>query len=254
MDAGLWDGVAGDYEAHSYGGEDGKYPANRFRAELVLEYMEGQSGRVLDAGCGTAYVGRQLLSDGFDVVCADYSEGMLCEASANPECGFVRCDVKQLPFQDDSFDYVMMLGVLPYVREDEGVYRGVHRVLRGGGVFIAAQYNREFMELLEDGGRVERVREALEAAGVDSSYAGSFNVGSETGHTMKFEDAAGYGEKIRSYGFIQERLYYYNFHVRPPGHHRPEDAAVRSDLERRLHDSKLGKTLAKTFLSVSRKV
>jgi len=261
----LWDSVAEEYEDHSYHGVRGCYPANKFRAEIVVDFLSNHKGRLLDAGCGPAYVGRQAVKMGYEVCCIDFSEKML-EYAENKMCeeglsaNFQHCSVCDMSvFEDQSFDVVMMLGVLPYINADDEIkaYSEVNRLLKQGGHFIAAQYNKKFMDSLKDKGRVKRFKKAFTEAGINvkdsRAYAQRFAEEDNEEYTMKFEDPEKYAEKLAAHGLKQLELHYYNFHVAPPSDFREEDTPTREKLERMFHDKKLGTQLAKTFLSISQK-
>lgn len=52
-------------------------------------------------------------------------------------------DVERLDFPEAAFDVVYSFGVLHHVPSSERAFQEVHRVLRPGGVFVGALYNRE---------------------------------------------------------------------------------------------------------------
>jgi ubiquinone/menaquinone biosynthesis C-methylase UbiE len=98
----------------------------------------GPFNRGLDVCCGTGAGLRVLQS-----VCqgpmigVDFSTGMLTEAaSAHPEATWVRADVRSLPF-DGACDVAVSFGALGHFRPAErpGLFAGVYRALRPGGVF-----------------------------------------------------------------------------------------------------------------------
>ncbi|PXY19465.1 class I SAM-dependent methyltransferase [Prauserella muralis] len=96
-------------------------------------------GRVLDAGCGpgdvTAELGSAAGPDGL-ALGVDVSDSMLARAvraHAEPNVGFVRADVRRLPFADATFDAVSCLAVLQLVPEPFRVLGELVRVLVPGG-------------------------------------------------------------------------------------------------------------------------
>jgi ubiquinone/menaquinone biosynthesis C-methylase UbiE len=98
----------------------------------------GPFGRGLDVCCGTGAGLRVLRS-----VCqgqitgVDFSTGMLAQARrAHPEAGWVRADVRALPFAG-AFDLAVSFGALGHFRPAErpALFDGVYRALRPGGVF-----------------------------------------------------------------------------------------------------------------------
>ena len=98
----------------------------------------GPFGPGLDVCCGTGAGMRVLTS-----VCqgrltgVDFSAGMLAQArSAHPDAGWVRADVRALPFAG-VFDLAVSFGALGHFlpAERPPLFAGVHRALRPGGVF-----------------------------------------------------------------------------------------------------------------------
>ena len=98
----------------------------------------GPFGRGLDVCCGTG-AGMRVLSS----VCqgpmtgVDFSTGMLARARrAHPDAGWVRADVRALPFAG-AFGLAVSFGALGHFlpAERPALFAGVYRALRPGGVF-----------------------------------------------------------------------------------------------------------------------
>jgi demethylmenaquinone methyltransferase / 2-methoxy-6-polyprenyl-1,4-benzoquinol methylase len=91
--------------------------------------------RVLDACCGTGDLAVAARAAGAgEIVGVDFSERMLERARRkDPELEWVQADVLALPFEDASFDAVVVgFGVRNVEDLDAGI-REFHRVLRPGG-------------------------------------------------------------------------------------------------------------------------
>jgi SAM-dependent methyltransferase len=99
----------------------------------------GPFGQGLDVCCGTgAGLGalRSLCRERITGV--DFSAGMLAQArGAHPDATLVRADVRRLPFRE-GFDLAATFGALGHFlpAERPGLFRGVHRALRPGGLFV----------------------------------------------------------------------------------------------------------------------
>ena len=98
----------------------------------------GPFGWGLDVCCGTGAGIRVLKSvcQG-PVMGVDFSTGMLARARrAHPDAGWVRADVRALPFAG-AFDLAVSFGALGHFlpAERPALFAGVYRALRPGGVF-----------------------------------------------------------------------------------------------------------------------
>jgi ubiquinone/menaquinone biosynthesis C-methylase UbiE len=121
--------------------------AYRRRTRLLLGYLELQDGeRVLDCGCGMGFhlmamqKLRKLELVGLDIDCdrLDWArrEGVEAELVAG--------EAEHLPFEDGSFDKVLMTEVLEHLRDDLAALREVARVLRPGGVVAISVPNARY--------------------------------------------------------------------------------------------------------------
>ncbi|ELA7315561.1 malonyl-ACP O-methyltransferase BioC [Vibrio alginolyticus] len=105
--------------------------------QLLDKLPENLTGkRVLDLGCGTGYFSQLLQQRGAEVVCGDISQAMLDKAEQR--CGAVRmhyqvADAENLPFDDDSFDYVFSSLALQWCTDLSYPLKEVRRVLKNGG-------------------------------------------------------------------------------------------------------------------------
>ncbi|MFM2594845.1 malonyl-ACP O-methyltransferase BioC [Vibrio harveyi] len=92
--------------------------------------------RVLDLGCGTGYFSQLLQQRGAEVVCGDISQAMLDKAKQR--CGseymhYQLADAENLPFDDESFDYVFSSLALQWCTDLSYPLREIRRVLKVGG-------------------------------------------------------------------------------------------------------------------------
>lgn len=115
--------------------------------ELVDDYCQGRVMRILDVGCGPGVIMEEMLARGHSVVAMDISENMVrCarEKAAKYESSGNICfrgDVEALPIQNDAFDIVLCLGVLPYLDSDLRGVAEISRVVKKGGIVIVVLPN-----------------------------------------------------------------------------------------------------------------
>jgi ubiquinone/menaquinone biosynthesis C-methylase UbiE len=117
-------------------------PAKRFSHPLRQDWLaqfSQREARILDYGCGYGRTLAQLSEAGFrNLVGVDFSQAMLERArDAVRHPALVRNDGVNLPFNDDSFDVVLLFAVLtciPGDNEQRLLMAEAERVLRSGGV------------------------------------------------------------------------------------------------------------------------
>jgi methyltransferase-like protein 27 len=140
------DAVAERYDAWaaSYDRDlsDWSYQAPAVVARTVLE-RQAQAGAVLDVGCGTGLVGRELRAQGYAgrLVGLDLSRASLELARrAGGYDGLEVADLQQpLPVADDSVDAAVCVGVMTYLPQVEPFWRELARVVRPGGLVVVTQ-------------------------------------------------------------------------------------------------------------------
>jgi len=105
--------------------------------------LEPAPGEVLDVGCGTGMVGRELRSRGFRgrLVGLDISTASLRVAQQSGAYDDLRpADLQQpLPLDDDAVDALVCVGVMTYLADVEAVWREFARVVRPGGHVMVTQ-------------------------------------------------------------------------------------------------------------------
>ena len=112
---------------------------------LLLKKNGVKKGRILDAGCGTGMMSMYLYNNGYSVIGADISKGMLIKArkkSSEAKCNidWYNCDItKDFPFSF-SFDAIISsLDVVNHITERkqlESFFLNAYEALNDGGVFI----------------------------------------------------------------------------------------------------------------------
>ncbi|KAH9893400.1 S-adenosyl-L-methionine-dependent methyltransferase [Cubamyces lactineus] len=126
-------------------------------ADIIRELIPDKSSRVLMLGCGNSTLSQDMYDDGYkNIVNTDYS-GILIEkmrhkhAQSRPEMEWHEMDIRDLKFEDDSFDVAIDKGTMDAMMTakadvwdpPEEVVQNcnrevdeVLRVLRKGGIFI----------------------------------------------------------------------------------------------------------------------
>ena len=151
----ILDGIprfTGDQHLASFGRQWNKYEVAHdeedratFEAKTGVSLANIKGRRVLDAGCGGGRYSKVCGDAGASVIGADHSAAVakakqLCSHVPNVE--FVQADLKRLPFDPASFDFVFSIGVMHHDAETRSVFDAVAKMVKPGGRFSVWLYRR----------------------------------------------------------------------------------------------------------------
>lgn len=168
------------------------------RRRLVLSFLGDRTGgRLLDAGCGPGVMTDVLLARGFEYDGIDLSEAMVAAARDrfrdDARARFQVADVCDLPFEDDSFEVVLSLGVLEYVSDLDRALDEIARVVRPDGVYVLSMLNRR------------------------SPYRTVERIFCTNGQPGCRNFSIGYADRLlRRHGLVRDDAHYYDFNVLVP--------------------------------------
>ncbi|MFH1678530.1 MAG: class I SAM-dependent methyltransferase [Candidatus Omnitrophota bacterium] len=116
------------------------YKGINYLHNKVIEILEGEPRvRLLDLGAGGGNLTKQAKDKGFDVVALDADEGRF---QYKNEIDFRKGDLTQgLPFEDGSFDCVVMLEVIEHLKDPYFVLREINRILKKDGFLLLSTPN-----------------------------------------------------------------------------------------------------------------
>ncbi len=92
-----------------------------------------------DIGCGNGK--NMLYRDDLDMIGLEYSKG-LCDICKSRLLPVVQGDARSIPFQDNTFDAIIMIAVIHHIIPDEHhkVLSEIQRVLRPGGICLITNW------------------------------------------------------------------------------------------------------------------
>ena len=113
----------------------------------ISRFLQGRGGQALDVGAGRGIASYALARTGFAVTALEPDPSSIVGAAAIRKLAadadlpihVVEEFSEHLPFADASFDIVFARAVLHHTRSLESTCREVHRVLKPGGLFVAAR-------------------------------------------------------------------------------------------------------------------
>lgn len=134
---------------------------HRNRHTRVLDWVDSlglaPGSQVLEVGCGAGLMAVALAQRGLRVHAIDSVEAMVQQASQHMmESGTAELlsveigDARTLAFEDNSFDLVLALGVLPWAEQPEFVVQEMARVTKPEGYVILTADNRRRLTHLLD--------------------------------------------------------------------------------------------------------
>lgn len=109
-----------------------------FRASGMNEAKK----KMLEVGCGTAFVSLYFAKRGYHATCLDINKSILEVASRNfaqqgVKGEFIVGDAEKFPFAKNQFDIVMSFGLLEHFEDPKRAISEMIRVLKPGGLFFA---------------------------------------------------------------------------------------------------------------------
>jgi trans-aconitate methyltransferase len=148
----------------------------------LLDPLEGE--RILDLGCGTGHLTRQLADAGATAIGLDNAAEMVQKARAtHPDCQFVRKDAREFRF-DEPFDAVFSNAALHWILDQDAVLESIADALVPGGRFVAE---------LGGTGNVDSIVAATHAELVDRGY--------DTPMPWYFPSIGAYASRLETHGF-----------------------------------------------------
>jgi SAM-dependent methyltransferase len=123
------------------------------RQAAVLDWIDSldlpPESRVLEIGCGAGYLSVALAQRGFSVQAIDSVEAMVDQARQHAlESTIIERislgvgDVSALDFENDAYDLVLAIGVIPWLEQPGPAIREMARVAKPGGYVILTADNQ----------------------------------------------------------------------------------------------------------------
>lgn len=152
--SGLWEQVWGEHMHHGYYGPTGKEKKDRRQAQidLIEELLNwagiGQAKEILDVGCGiggsSLYLAQKFNARAVGItlspVQASRATERALEAGLATDVQFQVADALDMPFADETFDFVWSMESGEHMPDKEKFLQECYRVLKPGGTFLMATW------------------------------------------------------------------------------------------------------------------
>ena len=137
------------YERHFADVFDEKMNMYDLRMRLKLVYGDFlkenlQGKKLLDAGCGTGYFSKAAVERGADVTSMDLGENLLAKVKEKCNSTCVKGSILEMPFEDNSFDYVISSEVIEHVPAPLDAIPEIYRVLKPDGTMVLTTPNKHW--------------------------------------------------------------------------------------------------------------
>ena len=113
----------------------------QFMYDRIPESIQNKD--VLEIATGPGLLAKHVASASKTIIATDYSEGMIAEAKKGvypTKLRFEVADATALPYEDGSFDAVIISNALHIIPEPERALKEIDRVLKPGGIMIAPNF------------------------------------------------------------------------------------------------------------------
>lgn len=133
-DSSMWDDIWANTSAQDYWRDALAGQLAPDYAPLFLKHLPS-GARVLEAGCGIGQVVLAMRAKGFDCYGLDYAADTIRLLNREfPDVPFDQGDIRSLPYEDNSFDGYISLGVIEhFIEGQEQMLREAARVVKPGG-------------------------------------------------------------------------------------------------------------------------
>lgn len=159
--SGLWEQVWGEHMHHGYYGSTGKEKKDRRQAQIdIIEELlswaqvkqigttPGECPQILDVGCGiggsSLYLAQKFNTRATGItlspVQASRATERAQEAGLASEVQFQVADALDMPFADNTFDFVWSMESGEHMPDKEKFLQECYRVLKPGGTFLMATW------------------------------------------------------------------------------------------------------------------
>lgn len=101
--------------------------------------------KILEIGCGSGYYTKAIAQITPHLTASEYAEKYLAAARSYntvPIDGYVHCSATELPFEDASFDKVLITEVIEHIPDWKKALDEIARVLKPGGTLVISTPNR----------------------------------------------------------------------------------------------------------------
>lgn len=110
---------------------------SRLMADLIAEFYDKNlrqyaKGKLLDLGCGKVPLFMAYKEYVIDNVCVDWTNTLHKNEYLDFECDLT----KDLPFEDNEFDTIILSDVLEHIPQPENLWKEMHRILSINGTII----------------------------------------------------------------------------------------------------------------------
>lgn len=125
-----------------------QYDTNR-RIEVIFNDFLGKHNlvnkSVLDAGCGTGWFTKKALERGAKVISLDIGDNLIkITKQKNPHTRGVVGSILELPFVDNSFEYIVSSEVIEHTRDPYLATDELFRILKPNGILCLTVPNKSF--------------------------------------------------------------------------------------------------------------
>ncbi|MBP3460436.1 MAG: class I SAM-dependent methyltransferase [Lachnospiraceae bacterium] len=113
----------------------------KFMYDRIPKVIEGKE--VLEIATGPGLLAKHVAYAANRMVATDYSDGMIAEARKGEypdNLTFEVADATNLPYDDDSFDVVLIANALHIMPNPEKALQEINRVLKNKGILIAPNF------------------------------------------------------------------------------------------------------------------